>query len=87
MRREERVVNKVALDSVGLEDDINGVEYEVGVVLSLAKMELILFINACRVPCFTFLTSTILIKDQCFRSCCRVFAQHQGTDSVCDTSE
>lgn len=56
------MVSKAVLDSVGLEHDINGVEYGVEIVLILTGMELIFFINACRVPCFTFLTSTVLIR-------------------------
>lgn len=69
MRREGRMVNKVALYSMGLEHDINGVEYGVELVLSLTGIELIFFINACKLPCFTFLTSTMLIKHHYFRSC------------------
>ena len=63
------MVNEVVLDGVGLEHDINGMEYGVEIVLGLAGMELILIIAVHRVLWFRFVTNTMLITHQCFRSC------------------
>jgi len=62
-------VNEDLLDSVWPEHDVNGMESAVEVILVLAGMELIFFIEACIVLSFGSVTKTVLITHQCLSYC------------------
>ena len=57
------------LDSVGAEQDINGMEQGVKNVLVLAGIELIFFTVASMGLCFGFVLKTVLIIQGCFCYC------------------
>lgn len=60
------VINEYVLESMGPEHDINGMEQGVDIVMVLAGIELIFFVEAHTMLCFGFMVKIVVITHRCF---------------------